>query len=144
MKSLQQFLLEYLSVPDNAKAFVIIKPEFLKYKDEIYEYITSKGFIMHDHTNPITLSKKQVQTLYSCHKEKDFYDDLCDYMMSGDIEASLWVFDYDKYPRTNTISLMKEIKDHFRNKYGKSEMKNCMHSSDSLENVQREAKIIFT
>ena len=38
---------------------------------------------------------------------------------------------------------MKEIKQHFRDKYGKSEMKNCMHSSDSLENVQKEGRIIF-
>ena len=40
-------------------------------------------------------------------------------------------------------SLMKEIKHHFRDKYGKDEMKNCMHSSDSLDNVKRESKIIL-
>ena len=38
---------------------------------------------------------------------------------------------------------MKDIKHHFIDKYGKSEMKNCMHSSDSLDHVQKEGKIIF-
>ena len=64
-------------------------------------------------------------------------------MGSGDIIAAEYVFDHDKYPNTNSIALMKEIKQHFRDKYGKSEMKNCMHSSDSLENVQKEGRIIF-
>lgn len=143
MKVFTKFILEYLSLPDNAKAFTIIKPGFLKYRDEIYQYITDKGFIMHDHTNPMILSKKQTEDLYSCHKNEDWYDDLCKYMRSGEIEAAIWVFDSEKNPNINTILLMKDIKHHFRDKYGKSEMKNCMHSSDSLENVKREYKIIF-
>ena len=34
-------------------------------------------------------------------------------------------------------------KDKVRKNWGKDEMKNGMHSSDSLENVNRESKIIF-
>ena len=87
MKHIFKYIKEHLSTPKDCKAFIIIKPGFLDYKDEI--------------------------------------------------------FDYDKHPGVNTIALMKEIKHHFRDKYGKDDMKNCMHSSDSLENVQREGKIIF-
>ena len=143
MKSLYQFILEYLSTPEDCKAFIIIKPGFLDYKDEIFKYCNDKGFIMYDHTNPIRLTDKQIKDLYGCHSKEDWYDDLCKYMASGDIIAAEYVFDYDKHPDTNTISLMKEIKHHFRDKYGKDDMRNCMHSSDSLDHVQKEGKIIF-
>jgi len=143
MKLFSQLLAEHLSTPEDAKAFIIIKPGFLKYQDEIFDYITDKGFIMHDHTNPMKLSDEQIKSLYGCHKNEDWYDDLCKYMASGEIVAAEYLFDYDKHPGVNTIALMKEIKHHFRDKYGKSDMENCMHSSDSLEHVQQEGKIIF-
>jgi nucleoside diphosphate kinase len=38
---------------------------------------------------------------------------------------------------------MKSLKDTVRDRWGKSEMKNAMHSSDSLKNVNREKEIIF-
>lgn len=143
MKNITKFIYEHLATPEDAKAFIIIKPGFLDYADEIFKYISDKGFIIHDHTNPMKLSGEQIKDLYGCHSKEDWYDDLCKYMASGEIIAAEYVFDYDKHPGVNTISLMKEIKHHFRDKYGKDDMKNCMHSSDSLENVQREGKIIF-
>lgn len=143
MKTLREFILEQLNVPDNVKAFTIIKPGFLDHEEEIHQHIMSKGFIMHDHTSPMRLTTAQAQELYKPHEDKDFYGDLCTYMSSDDIVAAMWTFDNEKHSGTNTVSLMKEIKDHFRDKYGEDEMKNCMHSSDSLENVKREAKIIF-
>lgn len=141
MKSLKSFICEYLSIPDNAKAFTIIKPGFVKYRDEIIKYTADKGFIMCDHTEDQVLSDEQVRKLYDCHKNEDWYEDLCKYMTSGPVESYVWGFDHDKFPRVNTIALMKEIKYHFRDKYGKDDMRNCMHSSDSLDNVQREANI---
>ena len=143
MKKLITYIKEYLSTPEDCKAFIIIKPGFLQYQDEIFDYINSKGFIMHDHTNPIKLTDKQIKDLYGCHSKEDWYNDLCKYMGSGDIVAAEYMFDYDKHPDTNTIKLMKDIKHHFRDKYGKDDMRNCMHSSDSLDHVQREGKIIF-
>ena len=143
MKHIFKYIKEHLSTPKDCKAFIIIKPGFLDYKDEIFDYISDKGFIMHDHTEPMKLTNNQVKELYGCHSKEDWYDDLCKYMVSDDIIAAEYVYDYDKNPGVNTIELMKEIKPHFRDKYGKSEMKNCMHSSDSLANVQREGKIIF-
>ena len=142
MKTLN-YIIEHLSTPKDCKAFIIIKPGFLEYTDEIFNYCIDKGFIMHDHTNPMKLSDGQIKELYKCHKGKDFYGDLCKYMASDDIVAAEFVWDYDKHPGENTILLMKDIKQHFRDKYGKDEMRNCMHSSDSLENIQREGKIIF-
>lgn len=138
MKIFSKYITEYINTPDSTKAFVIIKPGFLKYKDEIYDYIIENGFEMYDQTNEMKLTKTQAKELYTMHEGKDFYDDLVDYMQ-GNILASIWGYTGDADP----IKKMDEIKDHFRNKYGVSEMKNVMHSSDSLKNVKREAKIIF-
>lgn len=138
MKSFYNYIYEHIKTPDSTKAFVIIKPGFLKYKEEIYDYIKDNDFEMYDHTNEMKLSKSQAKELYIMHKKKDFYDDLVDYMQ-GNIEASIWGYVGDADP----IKKMNEIKDHFRNKYGVSEMKNVMHSSDSMKNVKREARIIF-
>ena len=38
---------------------------------------------------------------------------------------------------------MDKIKDEIRKKWGKDDMKNAMHSSDSLQNAARESNIIF-
>ena len=109
MKELNDFICEYLSTPKSASAFIIIKPGFLDYADEIFKYCADKGFIMHDHTNPMRLTDAQIHKLYGCHSKEDWYDDLCNYMGSGDIIAAEYVFDHDKYPNTNSIALMKEI-----------------------------------
>ena len=41
------------------------------------------------------------------------------------------------------IKDLKKLKDKVRDKWGKDDMKNCMHSSDSLENIKRESDICF-
>jgi nucleoside diphosphate kinase len=140
MKHLYQYIKEQ---ENEIKAFTIIKPGFVKYKEEIHNYIKDKGFIMNDETNPMKLTDLQAKELYKPHKDKDFYNDLCKYMVSDECCAATWTYDNNKNPGVNTINLMKDIKDHFREKYGKDEMKNCMHSSDSLDNVKRESKIVF-
>ena len=138
MKHIKDFLFEHIKAPDTTKAFTIIKPGFLSHEDEIYDYIKDHGFEMYDHTNPMTMSEAQIKELYKMHKDKDFYDDLCKYMHDN-VKIAIWGYNGDKDP----IEEMNKIKDHFRNKYGEDEMRNVMHSSDSLSNVKREAKIIF-
>ena len=135
MKRLSQHLNEQES---DIKGFTIIKPGFVKYADEIHKYISDKGFNMINNQQ-IKLSNHQAHDLYSPHKDKDFYNDLCKYMSSDDCIPATWQYDHSDNP----IDAMNKIKDHFRNKYGKDEMKNCMHSSDSLDNVKRESKIVF-
>lgn len=138
MKNLYNFIIEHIKAPKTTKAFTIIKPGFLDYTDEIYDYIKKEGFEMYDHTNKMKMSEAQVKELYKMHKDKDFYDDLVKYMQ-GYVEIAIWGYEESGDP----IKKMDEIKEHFRDKYGKDEMKNVMHSSDSKENVMREAKIIF-
>jgi nucleoside diphosphate kinase len=41
------------------------------------------------------------------------------------------------------IKDMKSIKDKVRKIWGKDDMRNAMHSSDSIDNVNREYKLVF-
>ena len=72
------------------------------------------------------------------HKDKPFYDDLCKYMSSNECVCCSCYKKCD-----NPIKEMKDIKDIVREKWGIDDMKNAMHSSDSLENVNRENNIIM-
>ena len=86
----------------------------------------------------LTLTKEQAQQLYMMHKGKDFYDDLCNYMSSGECLCAKCYKECE-----DPIEQMDSLKDKVRDKWGKNDMKNAMHSSDSIENVKRESKIVF-
>ena len=84
------------------------------------------------------LTNDQAHDLYKPHKDKDFYEDLCKYMISGECICCSCHKNCEE-----PIKEMDKLKDLVRNKWGEDEMRNAMHSSDSLENVNREIKIVF-
>lgn len=124
----------YESLIQNKKEFVIIKPEFLDLKNDIVKFLLKHGFIVKDELRR-TMSEEDARKLYSPHKDEPFYEDLVDYMCSGDsIGMNLVNFKGED---------LSKVKDEIRKKWGKDEMKNCLHSSDSPANVNRESKIYF-
>ena len=130
MKDLKEFLLEQ----QNKKEFIIIKPGFLEYKNEILEFLKEHKII------PIrelrkTLTYDEAKKFYKMHAKEDFYEDLCRYMSESDSEGILLC----NYGSDNLLMLKDEI----REKYAKDEMRNCIHSSDSGLNMARESKIYF-
>lgn len=131
-ENLKDFIEESMMTPNG---FVILKPEFLNYDQEWKDIIKNKGwdFI---HSERITLSPDQAKDLYEPHREKDFYNDLCDYMSSGECICCTC-----KKNCSDPIEEMNKIKEIVRKKWAINDMKNAMHSSDSLENVERESKI---
>ena len=135
MKSLVCYLTESMEKIPNA--FVILKPEFLEHELEWKNMIQSNGWMILD-TKKKQLTLDEAKDLYSPHKGKDFYKDLCKYMSS---DKCLCMACYKK--SDDPIKDMDKLKDKVREKWGKDDMKNAMHSSDSLENVKRESKIIF-
>jgi len=135
MKSLLTYIKEDKDIYNNS--FVILKPEFLSHKNEWLEILQNNEWDILD-KKQLTLSKDQAAELYSMHKGKDFYDDLCKYMSSGECLCCKCYKECN-----NPIEEMDKLKDQIRNKWGKDDMKNAMHSSDSLQNVKRESKIIF-
>jgi nucleoside-diphosphate kinase len=136
MKSLLQFILES---SDNLElnGFCILKPEFLEHEEDFLALLQNNGWQIVQ-KKKLLLNKEQSKELYNPHKDKDFYKDLCDYMSSGECLCCSCHKNCE-----DPIEDMKKLKDKVRKNWGKDEMKNGMHSSDSLENVNRESKIIF-
>ena len=134
MKTLIQFIKE-----QNAElnAFVILKPEFLKYEQQWLDMLKNNDWQIIQ-KKKLKLTHEQAEELYKMHKDKDFYNDLCNYMSSDDCICCTCHKDCK-----DPINEMKKLKDKARDAWGKSEMKNAMHSSDSLKNVERESKIVF-
>ena len=136
MKKFSTFILE----ADNIKlnGFCILKPEFLEHEEDFLALLKNNGWKIVQ-KKKLLLTKEQASNLYSPHKDKDFYKDLCDYMSSGECLCCSCHKDCE-----NPIEDMKKLKDKVRENWGKDEMKNGMHSSDSLENVNRESKICLS
>ena len=137
MKKLKQYLNETLNDDENINAFCILKPGFLQYENEWFDMIEQNNWYI-ENKKEVTMTRQQAKTLYEPHKDKDFYNDLVDYMCSSKVIIITAYKDCD-----DPIGEMDKLKKHFRKLYGKNEMKNGMHSSDSLTNVKRESKIFF-
>lgn len=140
MKSLTNYINEQLineSKEDYVNSFVILKPEFLEHEEAWLQMLDEDEWDILD-KKKLTLSKEQAEQLYMMHKGKDFYDDLVEYMSSGECLCAKCYKECE-----DPIEEMDSLKDKVRDKWGKNDMKNAMHSSDSIENVKRESKIIF-
>ena len=137
MKTLIEFIKESLeNDPKQMNGFAILKPGFLDYEQQWKDLIgKTEGWDI-IRCNRVYLEPEQAAELYSPHKDKDFYNDLCKYMSSGECVCCTCHKDCK-----DPIEEMKKIKDKVRNKWGIDDMKNAMHSSDSLDNVYRESKI---
>ena len=130
MKSLVEFITE----SQNKREFMIIKPEFLQYRNEIIEFLKQHNIIPIQELRK-TLTLSEAKKLYKPHSKEDFYENLCKYMSSGDSIG----FILCNFGNSDLL----ELKDVIRDKYGVDEMRNAIHSSDSDLNVIRESKIYF-
>jgi nucleoside-diphosphate kinase len=134
MKSLTSYIYEALA---QINGFCILKPEFLEHEYEFYELLKNNNWQLIQ-KNKKTLSKKEAEDLYINLKDKPFYDELTTYMASDECICCACYKDCK-----DPIVDMKKLKDKVRKTWGKDEMKNAMHSSGSLKDVNREYKLIF-
>lgn len=135
MKSLKSFILES---ENSNREFVILKPEFTDKDRDFEELLNNHGWKVIQKKKQ-TLSKEKAEKLYAMHRHKPFYDVLINYMSSGPC-VCYSVFTDDK-TKKDPVKDMSRIKDEVRKVWGKDDMKNAMHSSDSPENVIRETNI---
>ena len=139
--TLQNFLEEYLDPSTSKKCdwiFTVIKPGFLNKAEDIIKLFAKYGWRVVQ-TRPKKLTLAEAKKLYAVHKKEDFYNDLCDYMSSGESLAI-------KYRKPNCTDVFREadaIKDLVRKKWGESDMRNVMHSSDSFTHMEEESSIYF-
>lgn len=134
MITLKRYIIES---SQELNAFVILKPGFTEHENDWLNMLRNNGWQIIQHKK-IKLTHDQAEELYSMHKDKKFYSELCDYMCSDDCVCCTCHKDTD-----DAIAQMKKLKDRVRDVWGIDDMRNAMHSSDSIENVNRESKIIF-
>ena len=134
MKSITQYIKEALG---EVNGFCILKPEFLNYEFDFDNLLKNNGWQIIQKVKKI-LSIPEAEELYISKKNEDYYEDLCRYMASGESISYLLYKDVK-----DPIKDLEKLKDKVRKTWGKDEMKNAMHSSDSLDNVNREYKLIL-
>lgn len=126
----------------------IIKPDAMnsKLSGSIIKFIEEKGFKILAQKK-ITLTRKQAEAFYAIHKERPFFGELVDFMLSGPILVQVLEAD-------NAVILYREIMgstnpedakpDTIRKIFGQNIQCNAVHGSDSEENAIIETSFFFS
>lgn len=129
------------------KTLSIIKPDAVKDKvaGKIITQIEDAGFDIIS-IQKVLLSKEQAKEFYIVHKERPFYEELVDFMVSGPVivqvlEKENAIEDYRKLmgatnPEEAENGTIRKI-------FGKSIDSNAVHGSDSPENAEIEINFFF-
>ena len=130
------------------KTLSIIKPDAmeLKYSGKIIDFIEEKGFKIIAQKK-IVLTKNQAEAFYSVHKERAFFHELVDFMISGPILVQI-------IEAKDAVSYHREImgstnpdeaeEGTIRKLYGTNIQCNAVHGSDSIENADIETSFFFS
>lgn len=120
--------------------FIIIKPGFLKYTDNIIKDLHRHDFIVIE-AKEKTLTKDEAEIIYSCHKGKPFFDKLIKYMTSGPSIGMILLSPFSD--RESATETLKQLKDKYRKRYSIDKIHNVIHSSDSYQSALHEAEAFF-
>lgn len=135
MKHLTQTINESMK----SKVFVVLKPGSLDLAQTVIERFAQDGWTV-SQTTTKKLLLSEARTLYKVHRKEDFYNDLCEYMCSDICRA----FIFEKAGVLDPFKEVKKIKEEIRETYGESDMRNVLHSSDSLKAMDNEASVFFS
>lgn len=130
------------------RTFSMIKPDATSrnLSGVINSMIESDGFrIIAQKKIRITL--EQAQKFYDIHKEKPFYNDLCQFISSGPVvvqvlEKENAITDYRKLMGATNPEQAEEGT--IRKKYAISIDQNSVHGSDGIETANREISFFFS
>lgn len=132
----------------NDFTFSIIKPNAVKNKKigPILAMINEAGFRI-SAMKMVRLTKKQAKSFYSVHEERPFYNDLCDFMISGPIVVLILknenaVEEFRKL--IGNTDPEKAEEGTIRKLFASSLQMNAVHGSDSPENAKIEASFFFS
>jgi nucleoside-diphosphate kinase len=94
----------------------------------------------------LKLSRELAEELYSIHRGKEFFEQLVNHVLSGDVVAMIVEGD-------RAVARMREImgatdpakakKGTIRGDFGSSITQNIIHGADSIESARREIPIFF-
>lgn len=140
MEELKNFLKDTVNITDPMNSnhvFVVIKPGFERLLGELCQLFKDKGYkIEKIKTKRLILS--EAKDMYKMHSKEEFYKPLCEYMSSGLTTAFIL-----KKKSKNIFKEFAKLKDEIREKYGESDMRNVIHSSDSYKNFKHESSVYF-
>lgn len=130
------------------RTFTMIKPDAVGTNNTgaITKMIEEAGFRIVA-MKKTKLSKERAGQFYAIHKERSFYNELCDYMSSGAIvpmilEKSNAVEDFRKL--IGATDPKKAEPGTIRNLFAKSIEANAIHGSDSDDNAEIEGSFFFS
>ncbi len=130
------------------RTLMLIKPDAVKkgVEGKIIAHVQEKGFKLVA-LKKLRLTKEQAKQFYIVHKERPFYDELCEFMSSGPIVAMVWEGE-------NAIERIREImgatnpeeaaEGTLRKLYGSNIGENAVHGSDSKESADYEIPFFFS
>ena len=128
--------------------FTMIKPDAVAAKNtgKIIDHILQAGFTIKA-MRYLQLQKADAEAFYAVHKERPFYGELVEYMISGPIVAAVLekdnaVADYRKVIGATNPAEAEEGT--IRNLYATSMGENAVHGSDSDANAEIEGAFHFS
>ncbi len=126
----------------------IIKPDAVArhITGKINEMIEGAGFSIVAQ-KLIRITREQAQRFYDVHKDKPFYDDLCNYISSGAVVVQVLkkenaITDYRKLMGATNPEKAEEGT--IRKKYAISIDQNSVHGSDAEDTARREISFFFS
>ena len=129
------------------KTFALIKPDAVKAKNtgNIISIIEDKGFEIIA-MEKIGLSREKAAKFYSAHKDRPFFQELIDFIISGPVVALV-------LEKEDAISQWRNLMGEtdskkaksgtIRNLFGTDVGKNATHGSDSKESSEIEINLFF-
>ena len=130
------------------RTFAIIKPDAVRnnYTGKIYDRILSANFKILG-AKIIRMTKQQAEGFYKIHADKPFYEELTNFMSSG--QSMILALEKD-----NAVSSWREIigatnpseadEGTIRYEFATNLGENAVHGSDSDENANKEIGFFFT
>ena len=131
----------------NQRTLSLIKPDAVERNliGKIIDIFESNGIIV-EKIKKLNVSIDFSKKFYDVHKDKPFYNDLCNYLSSGPIVAMILKGEdvirknRDLMGATNPIEAKEGT---IRKKFAISIDKNSVHGSDSEENASKEISLFF-
>lgn len=129
------------------ETLAIIKPIAVKlgHIGDIISMVENNGFYILA-IKKVFLSKEKAQAFYQVHREKDFFDSLVDFMISGPVIVIVLEKENAVEEWRELIGFTDPIKAKvgtIRKLYALSKEMNAVHGSDCLENAGTEINFFF-
>ncbi len=128
--------------------FTMVKPDATgkNYTGEILSMITKAGFRILA-TKMVHLTRNQAEGFYAVHRERPFFNDLCNFMSSGPVVAAILqkenaVEDFRKLIGATNPANAEEGT--VRKRFASSVQNNAVHGSDSDDNAIIESDYFFS